>query len=54
MGVARLETRLLPEEQARVSFLQSYRSDGYADTVDKVLFLVRGEGGWKIRREVTD
>lgn len=54
VAVTRLEARLLSEEEARVSFLQTYRSDSYADTVDKVLTLARSEDGWKIRREVTD
>lgn len=54
VSVIRLETRLLSEVEAQASFLQTYRSGGYADTVDKVLMLARGEDGWKIRREITD
>lgn len=52
VAVTRLEARLLSESEARVTFLQTYRSEGYADTVDKVLELVREEGAWRIRREL--
>lgn len=54
VAVTRLETRIQPDGSARASFLQTYRSDGYADTVDKVLELVLEDGVWKIRRESAD
>ncbi len=54
VGVARLEVTLLSGKEARVSLLQTYRSDGYADTVDKVLELTREDGVWKILREHAD
>lgn len=54
VAVTRLETRIASEGGARVSFLQIYRSDGYSDTVDKVLELGRENGVWKIRHESAD
>ncbi len=54
VAVTRLETRIVSGEEARVSFRQIYRSDGYSDTVDKVLELGRENGVWKIRHESAD
>lgn len=54
VAITRLETTLVSADRARVSFLQTYRSDGYSDTVDKILELALEEGGWKIRREAAD
>ena len=54
VALTRLETRARSASEARVSFLQTYRSDGYADTVDKVLELEFEDGAWKIRRELAD
>lgn len=54
VAVTRLETTVVSEREARVSFLQTYRSDGYADTVDKVLVMAREHSAWKIRRELAD
>ena len=54
VAVTRLETWIVSEGEARVSFLQIYRSDGYSDTVDKVLEFGRENGVWKIRHESAD
>ena len=61
LGPGRIEVRLsaiavesLGAERARVSFDQSYRSDGYSDRVRKTLELVREGDGWKILGETVD
>lgn len=54
VAVTRLEITRVSAREARVTLLQTYRSDGYADTVDKVLELVLENGAWKIRRELAD
>lgn len=46
-----IEARLSGAERATVSFQQSYRSDGYRDTVRKTLELIREGGDWKILAE---
>ena len=40
-------------DEASVSFVQSYRSDRYSDTVRKTLGLVREDGAWRIRSEAS-
>ncbi len=47
----RLSFRVSGPGAAEARFLQTYRSDVYADRVNKVLELVREDGAWKIRRE---
>ncbi len=49
--VSGLETEVLSPERAQVSFVQTYRSDRYRDTVRKTFELVRGEQGWQILAE---
>ena len=40
-------------DRVSVSFVQSYQSDNYADTVNKTLDLKQSNGAWKIVREYT-
>jgi uncharacterized protein YijF (DUF1287 family)/sugar lactone lactonase YvrE/ketosteroid isomerase-like protein len=47
----RIEPRLTAGDQAQAAFVQTYRSDLYADKVDKVLTLRREGGEWKILSE---
>ena len=49
--LAQMEPRLTAEDRAQVSFVQTYRSDLYADKVDKILTLRREADGWKILAE---
>ena len=46
-----IEPQLTAGDRAQVSFVQNYRSDLYADKVDKILTLRREEDGWKILAE---
>jgi ketosteroid isomerase-like protein len=38
-------------DRATVTFVQRYRSDGFSDSGEKTLRLVRGGGGWRIVSE---
>lgn len=40
-------------DRVSVSFVQSYKSDNYSDTVNKTLDLQQSNGAWKIVREYT-
>ena len=51
VSLARIEPELTAEDRAQVSFVQTYRSNLYADKVDKTLALRREESGWKILSE---
>ena len=46
-----IESTHTPPDRAQVSFVQTYRSDLYADKVDKILTLRREADGWKILAE---
>ncbi len=50
VGIQVVETKL-EEGAAEITFVQSYRSERYADRVLKTLRLVLEAGGWKIERE---
>lgn len=54
VAVARLGADFLTESRARVSFLQTYRSESYSDTVDKILEVEREADGWKIVHEYSN
>lgn len=54
VAVARLEVEPMSSDELQVTFLQTYRSENYSDTVDKTLVLRREDGGWKIGRERSD
>ncbi len=47
----RIEPRLTAGDRAQAAFVQIYRSNLYADKVDKILTLRREESGWKILSE---
>ncbi len=56
VAVTRLSWQDVPNrggDRVRVSFLQTYRSDSYSDTVDKVLDLHLEGGLWRIVREAS-
>lgn len=52
VGVVKPQISALGDGRVRVSFLQEYESDNFADQVTKILEL-RDDGGWKIVREYT-
>ncbi len=49
--VSELEIEWIENARARATFSQGYRSNSYQDEVQKVLELVREDGGWKILEE---
>ncbi len=51
VSLARVDSRLTAEDRAKVAFVQTYRSNLFADKVDKILILRREESGWKILAE---
>lgn len=51
MAVSGLNWTSQNDEKARTTFIQTYRSDRYSDTVLKTLDLVREDDRWKILRE---
>jgi sugar lactone lactonase YvrE len=50
VSLAQIEPQVT-EDRAQAAFVQTYRSDLFADKVDKILVLVREETGWKILSE---
>lgn len=51
MAISGLNWSAQGDEKAKTTFIQTYRSDRYSDTVLKTLDLVREEDRWKILRE---
>lgn len=49
-----IQIRFEARNQARVEFVQSYRSDRFADRVRKTLQLVLESAGWRILRETVE
>ena len=51
VSLGQIDLRLTEEIRAEVAFVQTYRSNLYADKVDKILVLEREQSGWKIASE---
>ncbi|MES2489895.1 MAG: tetratricopeptide repeat protein [Pseudomonadota bacterium] len=51
VGIKNPKTTRISDDRVRVSFLQSYQSDNYSDSVNKILELKQVNGAWKIARE---
>ncbi|PTU31791.1 hypothetical protein CJD38_08970 [Stenotrophobium rhamnosiphilum] len=51
IGIKNAKTTRISDDRARVSFQQSYQSDNYSDSVNKILELKQVNGAWKITRE---
>ena len=50
--IRNLKIKLLSSERATVYFYQEYSSDQYHDRGKKTIHLIKGDGKWKIRREI--
>lgn len=51
VGIKNPKTTRVSDDRVRVSFQQSYQSDNYSDSVNKILELKQVNGAWKITRE---
>lgn len=51
VSLSGITARRITGDRAEVTFVQAYRSDQYADRVDKVLLLRREAAGWRILAE---
>ncbi len=53
VSISRLDTVRLRDDLVKATLFQSYRSNGFSDTVEKVFELVWEDGAWKILSERT-